>query len=114
VEEFLRRYLQHIPPSGYQTVRHYGLYSSGKKAAYIRCCEILARGASSQQDEANIPEEEEDSSEWLQQHLCPICGKALRVTAYIPSTLTGRVIPRAKIGSTPVHSPAKGVLHAPP
>ena len=39
--EFLRRYLQHIPPPYYQTVRHYGLYTSAKKMAYEQCCEHL-------------------------------------------------------------------------
>ena len=44
VDEFLRRYVQHVPPSGYQTVRHYGLYASGhaKKQAYDRCCALLS------------------------------------------------------------------------
>lgn len=41
VAEFLRRYLQHLPPPRYQTVRHYGLYTSAKKAAYEQCCEHL-------------------------------------------------------------------------
>ena len=30
VSEFLRRYLHHIPPPRYQTVRHYGLYTSAR------------------------------------------------------------------------------------
>ena len=32
--KFLCRYLQHVPPPHYQTVRHYGLYTSAKTTAY--------------------------------------------------------------------------------
>ncbi len=41
VEEFLQRYLQHVSPSGYQTIRHYGLYTGAKKTAYEQCAELL-------------------------------------------------------------------------
>ena len=34
VAEFLQRSLQHVPPPHYQTVRHYGLYTSAKTTAY--------------------------------------------------------------------------------
>ncbi len=42
IAEFLKRYLQHVPPPGYQTIRHYGLYTSAKKSAYEQCSELLA------------------------------------------------------------------------
>jgi hypothetical protein len=95
VAEFLRRYLQHIPPANYQTVRHYGLYASAKTAAYARCCELLADRQPPSGESADEPADDET---WIEQHTCPVCGKALVVTGYIPSSVTGRCIPRVPIG----------------
>lgn len=40
VDAFLHRYLQHIPLRGKPSVRHYGYYASGKRAALntLRAC----------------------------------------------------------------------------
>jgi hypothetical protein len=112
VAEFLRRYLQHVPPPSYQTVRHYGLYTSAKKRAYAQCCALLH----DRQPPAPPPEDEADSpdrpTDWQREHTCPICGQPLMVTAYLPSSRTGKVIPRVPLGSTPARSPTPGDAHA--
>jgi hypothetical protein len=114
VAEFLRRYLQHLPPFHYQTVRHYGLYTSAKKVAYAQCCAYLkARQPSgSLEDAASDSSSEEASTPWVRAHTCPYCGQPLIVTAYIPSSLTGQVIPRPPIGSAPARSPTPGGAYA--
>jgi hypothetical protein len=95
--EFLSRYVQHVPPSGYQTVRHYGVYTSAKKEAYERCCEVL-----SERTPESLPsvsgDDAADTDTWIEQHTCPICGKSLIVSSYLPSSLTGKVIPRVPLG----------------
>jgi hypothetical protein len=95
--EFLSRYVQHVPPSGYQTVRHYGLYTSARKEAYERCCELL-----SERTAESLPsgsgDDATDTDTWMQQHTCPVCGTPLIVSGYLPSSLTGTVIPRVPIG----------------
>jgi len=96
VSEFLRRYLQHIPPSGYQTVRHYGVYTSANKAAYERC-----RACLSDRTSDALPSGADDAADtdsWVQQHTCPVCGTPLLVSSYLPSSLTGNVLPRVPIG----------------
>ncbi len=35
VAEFLRRYLQHVPPQGFHMVRAYGLYRRGLRAGQL-------------------------------------------------------------------------------
>jgi hypothetical protein len=45
-EEFLRRFLQHVLPSGFQKVRHYGFHSSRRRATFelVRWLVTLALG----------------------------------------------------------------------
>ncbi|MCP4701466.1 MAG: IS91 family transposase, partial [Gammaproteobacteria bacterium] len=74
-DEFLRRFLLHIPPSGFMRIRHYGLLANRCKAAKLaRCREIL-----------KLPEPEsrepESAAEFLLRtqgidiYLCPACKK---------------------------------------
>jgi hypothetical protein len=113
LSEFFQRYFQHIPPPHYQTVRHYGLYTSAKKAAYEQCRRVLHKRAPAEASPAEAPEPTEASTEWVAEHTCPTCGQPLVVTAYLPSSLTGKVIPRLPIGSAPARARAPGGAHAP-
>ena len=72
--EFIRRFLQHVLPSGLQRIRHYGLLASrGKGKLLPRCRELL-------QAPAVKPVDKKSTAEWLQQLLglditrCPQCG----------------------------------------
>jgi hypothetical protein len=114
VAEFLRRYLQHIPPPHYQTVRHYGLYTSARKVAYAHCCGLLQdRQPPPGACDAREADPTETSTDWYREHTCPLCGQPLIVTAYLPSSLTGTVIPRVPIGHAPARAPTSGGAHAP-
>ncbi len=110
IAEFLQRYLQHVPPSGYQTIRHYGLYTSAKKVAYDQCVELLS--------DRNPPSDETgedpklDNESWITDHTCPVCRKPLVVTRHLPSTLTGQIIKRPPLGSVSVQFPASGAVYA--
>jgi hypothetical protein len=113
VSEFFRRYLQHVPPPRYQTVRHYGLYTSAKKAAYAQCCERLKDRQPAVSTTVTDDDSTETALEWHHDHTCPTCGTPLIVTAYLPSSLTGKVIPRLPIGHAPARPPTVGGAHAP-
>ncbi len=111
VAEFLRRYLQHVPPPRYQTVRHYGLYTSAKHADHARCVTLLAdRQLPAVLDEPGdtLPV---DTDAWLQQHTCPVCGQSLVVTAHLPSSVTRKIIPRVPLGHVFAHPPPPGGPH---
>ena len=101
-------------PPHFQTVRHYGLYTSAKKAAYEQCCEQLKDRQPPVPTSDTAPESSlsEASAQWLRDHTCPTCGQPLIVTAYIPSSLTGKVIPRPPLGSVPARPPTPGGAHA--
>ena len=110
VAEFLRRYLQHIPPTNYQSVRHYGLYAGAKTEAYTHCCKVLADRQPPVSDSIDEPT---DDDTWTQQHTCPVCGQALVVSGYCPSSVTGRIIPRVPIGYVFAPSSSPGGGHDP-
>ncbi len=110
VDDFLRRYLQHVPPPQYQTVRHYGLYTSAKQEAYTQ---TRLRLADRQPPPALADEPALDSDAWLQAHTCPVCGQPLVVSGYLPSSLTGHVIPRVPLGHVAARPATPGGAHAP-
>ena len=115
ISDFLSRYLQHIPPSRYQTVRHYGLYTGAKKTAYEQCCERLKDRPplAPMTDAASESSSADMSADWLRDHTCPTCGEPLIVTAFIPSSLTGKVIARFPLGYAPARLRTSGGAHAP-
>jgi hypothetical protein len=112
VAEFLRRYLQHVPPPRYQTVRHYGLYTSAKQADHARCGDLLADRQPPAALDLPDPASTADTEDWCQSHTCPVCGASLIVTAHLPSSLTGHIIPRVPLGHV-FARPAPGDAHAP-
>lgn len=46
-EEFIRRFLLHTLPSGFQRIRHYGLFSSRNKNTLLELCRLLLAEAAS-------------------------------------------------------------------
>jgi hypothetical protein len=113
VAEFLRRSRQHVPPPQYQTVRHYGLSASAKHAQYARCRARLADREPPGFPSASDDPTDLDTDAWRDQHTCPICGKPLIVSGYLPSSVTGRLIPRVPIGHVVARSSSPGGGHDP-
>jgi len=105
IEEFIRRLLWHVPPPNLQTIRHYGLYTSAKKAQYQQCRAILPKSATADIERvatsAAAKKDDGDGrvslDEYVQQRSrCPVCGKKLQITRIIPSSVTGKISPRDK------------------
>jgi Putative transposase/Transposase zinc-binding domain len=74
-DEFLRRFLCHVLPSGFQRIRHYGLLASRTKQACLsRCRQLLGMPAPT-------PAPKKTTAEWVQLLLdidiqrCPSCGQ---------------------------------------
>jgi hypothetical protein len=69
-DEFIRRFLIHVLPSGFHRIRHYGLLASSKRVENItRARELL---------NAPTPQNQADDSDADQPptlaHPCPCCG----------------------------------------
>jgi len=72
-DEFIRRFLIHILPTGFHRIRHYGLFASGVRAQNIaRARELLAVAIPPQQDEH--PKDTEQPEPRVLTHPCPCCG----------------------------------------
>lgn len=73
-DEFLRRFLCHVLPAGFQRIRHYGLYASRtKKDCLARCRQLLDMAAPE-------PPAKKTTAEWLlllgiDIDRCPRCGQ---------------------------------------
>jgi Putative transposase/Transposase zinc-binding domain len=74
-DEFLRRFLLHVLPDGFQRIRHYGLLSNRHRAEnLVRCRELLSMPALIPQPQPNYCERYQQ----LTRHnllLCPCCKK---------------------------------------
>lgn len=98
-DEFLRRFLCHVLPSGFQRIRHYGLFASRTKADLLtRCRELLG-------EPAPTPPEKKKADEWLLAVLgidvkrCPACGQpTLQRTMLLPE----RAAPTTKRPAAPI------------
>lgn len=72
--EFLRRFLQHVLPSGFQRIRHYGILSNRVRGEKLALCRELmdVTKEDPRQDDSDFQEGERDAAE-----KCPKCGTGL-------------------------------------
>nr|WP_320131525.1 transposase [uncultured Holophaga sp.] len=75
--EFLRRFVQHVLPTGFHKVRHGGLYVSRSKGTQARA--LLAMKAAEDRPPARA---KQASGAIKQGPTCPICGAALERTRH--------------------------------
>ena len=69
IQEFARRFLQHVLPRGFVRVRHYGLLANrGREEKLKRCRQLLCLEQIRQQKQAS--EEQQRQS-----RVCPECGQ---------------------------------------
>jgi hypothetical protein len=99
-DEFIRRFLMHVLPSGFHRIRYYGLLASGKRAENVaRARELLApppvipidaiKATSTKADEPSIKADEQQPTNYP----CPCCGDPMTI------------IERFARGTTPRHQP---------
>ena len=81
-DEFLRRFLQHVLPSGFQKVRHYGFLSANSRVSIesVRWLVSLCYGLLFML-RARTPAAEESRA--LSGPRCAECGGALRVLYFL-------------------------------
>jgi hypothetical protein len=90
-EEFLRRFLQHILPGGFQRVRHGGFYSAAAKEKYSRLAALLGHTTPPPAEPWQMP--------------CEQCGGVLQVV----EIRVGRIVilpRRVKLAPAPSVTPA--------
>ncbi len=77
-EEFVRRFLQHVPPRGLQRVRHYGWLGAAAKAKRERILALLDWQPPVVVKPAPVPPPK-----------CPCCGKPMLLLGTLPRAPTG-------------------------
>ena len=80
-EEFLRRFLLHVLPSGFHRIRHYGLLARGPRATDIdRVRELIGASAPTEPAEPAAPDARAQTEpESAVQPPCPCCGGRMRI-----------------------------------
>ena len=72
-DEFIRRFLIHVLPTGFHRIRHYGLFASGARAHNIaHARELLAAPIPREQDKR--PNDADQPELRVLAHPCPCCG----------------------------------------
>ncbi|MBI9095930.1 MAG: transposase [Sphaerochaeta sp.] len=82
-EEFIRRFLLHVPPSGFTRIRHYGVYSSASKKTKLAKCKTWTRTKS------RVLKKETLQETVLRLYkvnisVCPECGLLLSSSIFMP------------------------------
>jgi hypothetical protein len=74
LDEFLRRFLLHVLPSGFHRIRYYGFLTNSKRSELLGLCRrLIARVHPSRR--ITLADEDPVSSGWV----CPRCGGRLRI-----------------------------------
>jgi hypothetical protein len=82
LEEFLRRFVQHVLPKGLARIRYFGWLANRRRREMLPLCQTLLAAASTTAISSAIS----DTDAWL----CPACGGAMRVVERLTAKQTLR------------------------
>jgi hypothetical protein len=90
--EFVRRFLLHVLPSGFQRIRHYGLLANRTRELKLERCRQLLNAPAPAPSQADEPEDYRDRYQRLtgvSLRDCPACGRGqmIRIETLLPQTL---------------------------
>jgi len=92
VDEFIRRFLLHVLPSGFHRIRHYGLFTNTQRKHNLARVRELLITQSETPNEGETPEPEKNNREEpVSTYVCPEC----RSPMVIIDTFFGGQLPRA-------------------
>ena len=98
VDEFIRRFLLHVLPSGFHRIRHYGLFANAHRQENLtKARALLDAVEDSAEGDASSTEEAGHSSDQGQNSLkvCPDCGATMVVTGFFDRKPWSRAPPRS-------------------
>ena len=75
-DEFIRRFLIHVLPSGFHRIRHYGLFASGARADNIARARATARRAGGTAESRTDADSIGDSEPQTLSRPCPAAAAA--------------------------------------
>ena len=89
--EFVRRFLQHVLPTGFVRIRHYGVLSNRHRQENLALCrKLLGDGPAAQLEPAEAVKAPEDAEPITATRVCPNCGAGrMIVIAEFPPMAAG-------------------------
>jgi hypothetical protein len=97
-DEFIRRFLIHVLPSGFHRIRHYGLFANTARAKNIARARELLRvsGTNSEANDAGSVNADEPATI---AYPCPCCGGPMTIIETFERGVAPRYPPTAKAGA---------------
>lgn len=89
-EEFTRRFLLHVLPSGFQRIRHYGLLANCHREVKLQQCRQLLQALPAPPSEEPLDYlDRYQRLTGMSLRDCPQCGKGqmVRLESFLPGTL---------------------------
>ena len=92
-DEFIRRFLLHVLPTGFHRIRHYGLIANtGRKTNLAKVRTLLKVPPSVESSDENTTDEVK-AHEQSATFICPSCGSPMEVTEVLPHMYLPRAPP---------------------
>ena len=84
-DEFIRRFLLHVLPDGFQRIRHYGFLANGQRRAKLDLIRrLLAAAAPPTADKAAEDQPERSAADASELPPCPCCGGRMVIVEVLP------------------------------
>ena len=84
-DEFIRRFLLHVLPDGFQRIRHYGFLANGQRRAKLDLIRrLLAAAAPPTADKAAEDQPERSAADASELPPCPCCGGRMVIIEVLP------------------------------
>ncbi len=95
-DEFIRRFLLHVLPTGFHRIRHYGLFASAVRAQNIeRVRQLLAKPEAAPQRSRDDAEREVENAPYAPR--CPCCGGRMIIIETFEGVRPARSPPSSRI-----------------
>jgi predicted RNA-binding Zn-ribbon protein involved in translation (DUF1610 family) len=97
-DEFIRRFLLHVLPSGFHRIRHYGLLANGYRRAHLAQVRELLTAVSMQADSSAADAKAVVKAD-IPTFICPDCGRAMLIIEVLARQPLIRAPPTRRIAS---------------
>lgn len=97
VDEFIRRFLLHVLPGGFQRIRHYGFLANGHRKARLALIRKLFDAVPAAIDHvADRDEAAASEPDAAKPPACPCCGGAMLIVEILPGPQRCSLVPAAR------------------
>ena len=81
-DEFIRRFLLHVLPSGFHRIRHYGLLANGSRRDHLALARELLQVTPIQERKGEVADTADKAVQPT--FVCPDCGAAMIIVEILP------------------------------